>query len=215
MVLASDDVRNFHFEVVDNIYKMEDPRTVRTSNSHVWLHAAVEFDPATHHVIDDDRFAGRAETNGSLILINDILIVKQIQVILVDGIPFTLKIGTVLAAHPRSFIPLQTEPPQSLVNYLDRLMSLPVLIGILDPQEKRSLVVAREKPIEQRRPRTSNVHEAGGRGREANPDGRTHGGINSNHNLERNLFLKTRPGANRGAGGSFSRSFIWFFSNLL
>ena len=57
MVLASDDMRYFHFEVVDHVDKMKDPRTVRTSNGHVRIDASVKFDPTAHQVIDDHSFA--------------------------------------------------------------------------------------------------------------------------------------------------------------
>src|ERR1700691_2379178 len=84
MVLAPDNMGNFHFDVVDNVYEMKDPRTVRASNSHVWLHAAIKLDPTTNDVVHDYRLPRRAETYSSVILVNDALLLQPIQIRLID-----------------------------------------------------------------------------------------------------------------------------------
>src|SRR5271157_2918004 len=147
VVFASDDVRNFHFYVVDHVDKMKDPRSVRTPNSHVRICAAVEFNPATNEIIDDHRFPGRPETNGALIHIDDPLCLQQIQVPLVDRIPLALEIGAVVAAASGALVPIEAEPAQTLVNCLHRLVSLPALVRVLYSQQKRSMIVPGEKPV--------------------------------------------------------------------
>ena len=102
---------------------------------------------------------------------------KQIKVFLIDRISLTLKIRAVVATYSRAFIPIEAKPAQSIVNYLNRLVSLTALVGVLNPQQKCPLVVAREEPIKERSPRAANMQEAGRRRREANPDGRTHCGL--------------------------------------
>ena len=126
---------------------MKDPRSVRAPNSHIRIHAAVKFNPATDKIIDDHGFPRRPETNGALIHIDDPLCFQQVQVFLVDRIPLALEIGAVVAAASRALIPIEAKPAQTLVNYLHRLFSLPALVRILDPQQKRSLIMSGEKPV--------------------------------------------------------------------
>ena len=113
MVFASDDVRDFHFDVVDDIDEMKDPRSVRTPNRHVRICAAVKFDPAANKVIHDHRFSRRPETNGALIHVNDTFCLEQVQVFLVDRITLALKIGPVVAANPGAFVPIEAKPAQA------------------------------------------------------------------------------------------------------
>src|ERR1700730_825125 len=115
---------------------------------------------------------------------------KQIKVSLIDRISLTLKVWTILPADSRTFVPVEAKPAQPIENYLNRLVPLPALVGILNPEQKRSLVMTREQPVKESSPCASNVQEAGGRRREANPERRTHCGINSNPHLWCNFFFK-------------------------
>src|SRR5580692_12979729 len=126
---------------------MKDPRSVRASNSHVRICAAVKFNPAANKIIDDHRFPRRPETNGTLIHINDSLCLQQVQELLVDRIPLALEIWAVVAAASGALIPIEAEPAQTIVNRLHRLVSLPALVRILYSQQKRSLIVPGEKPV--------------------------------------------------------------------
>ena len=74
----------------------------------------------------------------------------------------TLEIGPEISANQRTLVPFEPEPAEAIVDRLHGFGSVAGLIGILDPQDKRAPNVVREKPVEERGPRTADVEEAGG-----------------------------------------------------
>ena len=72
MVLTTDDMGDFHLNVIDDINEMEDPGAIGTAQSDVGMGAGIgeiEFNPAANLVLQDDLLAGRAEANGSVVLV--------------------------------------------------------------------------------------------------------------------------------------------------
>ena len=59
-------------------------------------------------------------------------------------------------------VPIEAEPRHSVEDCVDRFLGRAGLVGILDPQEELAAVVAREEPVEERRPRSPDVEEARG-----------------------------------------------------
>src|ERR1700742_1988265 len=102
---------------------MKDPRAVRASDGDVRIHAAIKFDPATNDVVYDDVFTWRAEPNRSFILVNDTLGLKQVQIFFVDGVSLALKIRAVLSTDSRAFVPIESQPAQSIINHLNRFLT--------------------------------------------------------------------------------------------
>ena len=57
MIFAPDHVGDFHFQIVDHIHKMKNPRTIRPANGHVGVRsriAQIEVDFAAHDVVYND-----------------------------------------------------------------------------------------------------------------------------------------------------------------
>ncbi len=81
---------------------------------------------------------------------------------LVYFIALTLEIGPEISANQRTLVPFEPEPAEPVVDCLHGFGCVAGLIGILDPQDKRAPDVLREKPVEERGPRTADVEEAGG-----------------------------------------------------
>ena len=69
----------------------------------------------------------------TFILVNDSLCLEQIQILLIDGISFTLKVRTVLPTDSCAFIPIEAKPAQSIINHLNRLIPFSAFIRILNP----------------------------------------------------------------------------------
>ncbi len=76
-------------------------------------------------------------------------------------------LGEPLALQHRSFVPREPEPSHRLLDADDPLVARPALIGVLDAQDERAAVVAREQVVEQRRARGPDVQRAGRRRRES------------------------------------------------
>ena len=75
---------------------------------------------------------------------------------------FRLEVGTVLAADPRTFVPIEAEPSQTLHDRLDRSLDLAGLVGVLDAQDELAAVPTGEQPREQGGADVANVRVAGG-----------------------------------------------------
>jgi hypothetical protein len=69
-----------------------------------------------------------------------------------------------------ALIPIEPEPAESVQNWGEGRFDVPLLIGIVDPQQELPAVLAGEKPIEQRRPHAADVKIAGGAGSESRAD---------------------------------------------
>ena len=63
-------------------------------------------------------------------------------------------------------VPLQAEPRQPVEDRGDRGLGRAGAVGVLDAQEERAAVMAREQPVEERRAGAADVQEAGRRGGE-------------------------------------------------
>lgn len=54
-----------------------------------------------------------------------------------------------------SLIPIQTDPPHSIENSCDRFIRRPALVRVLDTEDKSTLLLPCEEPIEERRPHSA------------------------------------------------------------
>src|SRR5258705_6866154 len=78
-----------------------------------------------------------------------------------------LAVRTAGTADIRPLVPLQPKPAQILEDALLEFLLGPLRIGVLDAQDERAVVAAREQPVEQRGARVADVQLAGGAWREA------------------------------------------------
>src|SRR6185503_4581218 len=92
-------------------------------------------------------------------------------------------------------VPVEAEPRQRVENLVDRLVGRAVAIGVLDPQQEGSPVVASEEPVEERRPGAPDVEVPGRARREAH----AYGLARCHH---RELILKEIHSTSQGSGHS-------------
>ena len=55
-----------------------------------------------------------------------------------------------LGLSERPLIPIQTDPPHSIENGCDRCIRRPALVRVLDTEDKSTLLLPREEPVEER-----------------------------------------------------------------
>ena len=101
MVLAADDVRDAHLDVVHNVDEMKHRLTVGAHDHEIriGLLAVGEFadDVACYHVGDRHRLAGHAELDRALVLIRQILVEQFLNSALVNLAALRLKIRPAIA----------------------------------------------------------------------------------------------------------------------
>ena len=82
--------------------------------------------------------------------------------------PLRLKIRRVRTADVGPFVPVEPEPPQALDDPRDHVPGRSLGVRVLDAQDERAAMAAREEPVEERRARAADVQITGRRRREAN-----------------------------------------------
>ena len=90
--------------------------------------------------------------------------------LLVERQALRLDIWGVRTTLARALIPADVHPAEAVVDRVDRARNEAVLVGVLDPEDERALVLAREEIVVERRPHAPDMERAGGRGREPNAD---------------------------------------------
>jgi|SRR5947209_16041771 len=117
----------------------------------------IEIDFAANEIVDNHVFAWGTKAQRPLIFENVAGVLKLFQVALVDFGPLTLKIWPVISANMRTFVPINSEPVQAVVNRSCSLLSVALAVGILDSQNQFAAVVADEQPIKKRSAGTANM----------------------------------------------------------
>ena len=74
-------------------------------------------------------------------------------------------------AHLRAFIPIDAQPAQAVQDRRQRLLDVPLLIGVVDPQDELAAVPPGEQPAEQGRADAADVKVSGRTRSEAGADG--------------------------------------------
>ena len=69
-----------------------------------------------------------------------------------------LKIRTVVATDFRAFVPIEIQPTEGLQNWSESVVDVPLLVGIVDSEDKLPSVLFRIKPVEQSGSHPANVH---------------------------------------------------------
>src|SRR5437868_755319 len=128
----------------------------------------IEIDFAADKIVDHNVLAGRAEAQCALIFKNVATVLKFLQVALVNFSALALKVRTQVAADVRAFVPIESEPFQTVVNRGGSFLGVAFRVSVFDSQNEFAAVMTDKEPVEQSRARAANVQIAGRRRREAN-----------------------------------------------
>ena len=153
MVVSANDVGDLHVSVVDNDGEVVHEAAVGAADDEILQLLILKSDVSGQHVVDH-RLALLRNTKPprSLVLVGATLLKQQLCRLLMSAA--SLCLTTV-------FIPIKLEPTHRFEDLLDRFLGRPTSIGVLDPQDKRALMMARKQPIEQGGPCSSYVQIAG------------------------------------------------------
>src|SRR5262245_1244208 len=113
MIFAPDHVGDFHFEIVDHVDEMKNPRAVWTPDRHVGVRggiAEIEIDSSGYEIVHDDVLAWRPKPQRPVVFEYVTGVLKFVQVTLVEFCAFALQIRTELAAAARPLIPIHPIP---------------------------------------------------------------------------------------------------------
>src|SRR5205085_12006188 len=113
MIFASNHVRDFHFDVVDHVYEMKNPRAIGPPDCHVRVRARVreiEINLAANEIVDDDVLTRRTEAQRALVFEDVTTVLKFFQVTLVNLRALTLEIRAKFSPDVGTFVPINSEP---------------------------------------------------------------------------------------------------------
>ena len=183
MVLAADDVRHVHRDVVDDIHEMEHRIAVRTHDDEILVLDALH--PAANAVLDDDRRALHLRDGLLAVLVEHLEALPEQpepdravlfvgaagrdqpgDVLLVDRAALAVPVGTEIASAVftdlRALVPIEAEPAQAVVDQVEEGLAVAFLVRVLDPQDERAAGVTGIQPVEQRRAGAADVKKTGG-----------------------------------------------------
>src|SRR2546426_3171642 len=86
--------------------------------------------------------------------------------------PLHLEVGRVRPPHDWALVRLEAEPLEDVDDRLFALLRAARLVGVLDAEHERAVVLTRPEPVEQRGAGAPDVQVPGGRGREADANHR-------------------------------------------
>src|ERR1035437_7044956 len=184
VVLAADDVRDIHFQIVNDVDEMKHWLAVRAQNDEIGINflAVGQFadNIADDEVVNRDWLALHFEFYRAFVFVGEAARKQCFDATLVIFLPLTLEIRTAVAfaraggvAGERAFVPVKAEPAQAVEDDIHGLLRVARGVGILDAEDERAAGVAGVKPVEERRARAADMQVAGGRRGET--DTRFHG----------------------------------------
>lgn len=92
------------------------------------------------------------------------------EVFFVDVVALALEVRAVVAADRGTFVPIETEPAEALVDDFIGFVRIAFGIGIFDPEDKGAAVFAGEEPVKKSGAGTSDMEVTGGRGGKTGAD---------------------------------------------
>src|SRR5271157_1611010 len=104
---------------------------------------------------------------GAVIAVNMAGIDQLLHGRLVFRGPLRLVVGTIGSADVRSLIPIDADPPKTIEDALDGILDVPLLVGVVDPQQKLAAEMPGQQPVEQGRSHSADVQKAGRTGGKA------------------------------------------------
>ncbi len=82
--------------------------------------------------------------------------------LLIEWQPLRLNIRRVWSALARALVPRDAHPVQAVVDRVDRALYQAILVGVLDAEDERALVLAREEVVVEGRADAADVQRPGG-----------------------------------------------------
>ena len=164
VILATDDMGDFHLDIIDDIHEVENPGAIRTTQGDVWMCSGVgeiKFYPAADFVLEDDLLTRGSEADGTVVFIEMASFFKASKIFIVDGRPFALVVGSVGTSFQRAFIPVETEPVKSVGDNLLGLFGVAGVISVLDAEHKGTGMLAGIDPIKESGTGSADMQEAG------------------------------------------------------
>ena len=145
MVVAADDVRDPVEPVLDRRGEVVGRAAVRAQEDEV-LELLVRDLDATEDGVVEARHAlvGHPEADRALVLVGAAGLEEALRLRLAELEPVELE-------RDRA-VPVEAEPAERVLDLVGRLGDLAARVGVLDPQPELAALVAREEPVEERRP---------------------------------------------------------------
>ena len=199
VVVAADHVRDPVEHVLDRRGEVVGRASVGADDHEVGEVLVLELDPPADGVVPaDDALVGHPEADRSLV---------EVGLAFLDE---PLRVGAHLV-HPVELegdraVPVDPEPPERLLDLLGGLGDLAARVGVLDPQAALAALLARVEPVEEERPDTADMQEAG-RAR-GHADANAHAG----HRRRRTPPVgspSVRQQQGRGAGATFAAGGVY------
>ena len=187
VIFAPDHMGDAHGNVIHHIHQVENWLTVRSDQGKVTLFRALH--PSPHRVGEGDRcrphlldfglqvlvpfgvaFPIEAKENCPVLPVGVAGIEQLVHSLVVKCRPLALKIGTCGPLNARAFIPPQPEPAHPFEQDFQGFLSVALLVGVFDAEDKIPSCVAGVEPVEKRRPCAADVEKAGWAGGESDSD---------------------------------------------
>src|SRR5208337_3066808 len=124
------------------------------------------------------RLLGRPLGLGAVVAVNMAAIDQLLHRRLVLRGPMRLVVGTIGSTDVRPFVPIDADPPKTVEDALDGILDVPLLVGVVDPQQKLAAEMPGKQPVEQGRSHSADVQKAGRTG--SKPGAYGHGAFSQN-----------------------------------
>jgi hypothetical protein len=103
--------------------------------------------------------AEQLEPDRSILLVRPPRRPQFLEVFGIDLSPLALPIGTKRSTHIRTFVPIQTQPGQTVVDDVQELFAVSLLVRVLYSQNECATGMTRIKPVEQRGASAADMEE--------------------------------------------------------
>src|SRR5690349_4162235 len=150
----------------------------------------IKINFSANEIVHDHMLTRRTEPERALVLENMSRVLQFLQIVLVNFSALTLKIGPEIPADMRTFVPVNSQPLESLVNRSRGFLGIALGVGVFDAQHQFATVMMHKEPVEERSARATDVQITGRRRRETNADFGTHGQDCSRGGASVALFLR-------------------------
>ena len=158
VVLTSDDVCDFHADVVNDIHEVEHGSSVRAENREVFFLGAL--DVSVNGVVEHLRLARNLEKHRAVLVVRAAFFTEEFEVFPVNVGAFALEIRAVVAADIGAFVPIQTEPLHSVFENVEVFHRIALFVGVLYSQHERSARVLGVQPVKERGARAADMEKA-------------------------------------------------------
>jgi hypothetical protein len=156
VVLAADDVRDVHLQVIHHVDEVKHRLAIGPDDDEirVGLFAIGQFARDVRPTTRSGMTMGWRsilEFDRALAIVGHALVLEFLDAPPVNLAPLRLEVG--------AFIPIQPEPAQAAENDIGGFLGIAGRVGVLDAQDKGAAGVAGVKPVEQSRAGAANVQQ--------------------------------------------------------